>query len=113
MGSRSGSSKLLFQSENSSQVILMPEKQKVIDEEIAEEIEHRFPFQTQVKGDSFSINTVPMRVSVKRPGEFDDPHKLSKGHVVSKSTGVDLPYTMNRNSRTKTQGLFATDPQRT
>ena len=28
------------------------------------------------------------------------------------NTGIDLPYTLNRGSRAKTQGMFATDPQR-
>ena len=56
---------------------------------------------------------MPVRVSVKRPSEFDDPHKFSKGQVKAVNTGIDLPYTLNRGSRAKTQGMFATDPQRT
>ena len=54
-----------------------------------------------------------MRLSVKRPSEFEDPRKLSKEQVPSNRANSNHPYTQSRSSRTKTQGLFATDPQRT
>ena len=107
-----GSSKVLFQSA-SSQVDLKPHGRiETTSDEHLEEIENQYPFQTQVKGGDFSINTMPIRVSMKRPAEFEDPHKLSRGQVVAINTGVDISYTRNRGSRAKTQGLFATDPQR-
>ena len=53
---------------------------------------------------------MPMRISIKRPSEFDDPHKLARGQVKAINTGIDLAYTQNRSSRAKTQGMFATDP---
>ena len=58
-----------------------------------EDIEHKYPFMTQVKGDNYSMNTMPVRISVKRPSEFDDPHKLARGQVKAVNTGVDLAYT--------------------
>ena len=59
--------------------MLMPSKPETIEEATIEDIEHKFPFQKQIKGDNISINTLSMRLSVKRPSEFEDPHKLSKG----------------------------------
>ena len=106
---------MLFGSEQSSSQVVVgvpTGKHEVITDETLEEIEHKYPFQTQIKGDNFSINTMPVRVSMKRPSEFDDPHKFSKGQVKAINTGIDLPYTLNRGSRAKTQGMFATDPQR-
>ena len=109
------SSRLLFQSETSrSHAKLSPQRQRMVTEDIQEDIEHKYPFKTQIKGDSLSINTKSMRVSVKKPSQFDDPHKLSRGQVTAPThAGVDLPYTQSRSSRAKTLGLFATDPQRT
>ena len=104
---------MLFQSA-SSQVDLKPnDKIQTASDEKLEDIENQYPFQTQGKGCDFSINPMPIRVSMKRPAEFEDPHKLSRGQIVAVNRGIDIPYTKNRGSRAKTQGLFATDPQRT
>ena len=70
---------MLFQSA-SSEVDLKPHAQTdFTSDEKLEDIEHQYPFQTQVKGGDFSLNTMPIRVSMKRPAEFEDPHKLSRG----------------------------------
>ena len=76
-----------------------------------EDIEHRLPFFTQVKMDSSSINAQPMRVSCKRLSEFEDPHKLSRGHLMTPGHGPGDPaYRTARQMGVRTQGMFATDP---
>ena len=92
----------------------LPEFNNYTVEQI-QEMEHQYPFFTQIKTEPKSSNTEQFRLSVKRPDQFEDPKKLSQyisvldEHELGSSVDRNL-YKSASHTRSSTRGRFQSDP---